>query len=71
MTYELELRYPQDAPERLEALLSYLNDWHEYEHNAENHAVQLTVSKEVLDSELHILQKHFPWLDVQQFVSLN
>lgn len=61
----LQLRYPQDAPQRLEALLDYLNDWHQYQHEQQQQLIYFTMQRSLFRSELFILQRHFPQVDVQ------
>lgn len=61
----LKLRYPQEAPKSLEALLNYLNDWHQYQHEEQQQLIQFTMARSLFRSELFILRRHFPQVDVQ------
>ncbi|MDF0535826.1 hypothetical protein KDN34_09070 [Shewanella yunxiaonensis] len=71
MTCALELKYPQEGPERLEALLSYLDNWYQYQHDIDSHTIKISVTPDSVKSDLFILKSHFPWLPVENFVVMN
>ena len=60
----LTLKYPQDAPNRLEALLEYLNNWHRYCHEAKNNIIRFHMDEALYRSELFIIKRHFPQVDI-------
>ncbi len=61
----IKLRYPQQASNSLEALLDYLNDWHQYQHEEQQQLIQFTMARALFRSVLFILRCHFPQVDVQ------
>lgn len=56
----LTLKYPQEAPNRLEALLEYLNNWHRYCHEAKHNLIRFNIDDALFRSELFIIKRHFP-----------
>lgn len=60
----LSIICPQEAPVCMDALLDYINTWHDEIYVRGSGQLEIKVDEQIVNSEQFILRKHFPWVKV-------